>query len=112
MRSKNIPSSPGFRNENPVLPRPFCDAKINCEYHGRGSVQEVCAPTPRKPSGPRNKPFTRGVSAKYHVCGCVGFNLPNAAKNCTPINCRLSGGGVVCMNDAYSTTTCTYLLTF
>src|SRR5437762_13836874 len=53
MRSKNIPSSPGFRNEDPVLPRPFCDAKINCEYHGRGNVQEPCAPTPRTRRAPK-----------------------------------------------------------
>src|SRR5204862_6710821 len=103
-RYKNIPSSPGFRNENPVLPRPFCDAKINCEYHGRGNVQEPCAPTPRNPSGPKNRPLTRGVSAKSQVCGCVGFSRPNAAKNCPPFNCRLNGKLVVCMNASSTST--------
>src|SRR5207249_6034372 len=104
MRSKNIPSSPGFRNENPVLPRPFCDAKINCEYHGRGNVQEPWAPTPRNPSGPKNRPLTRGVSAKSQVCGCVGLSRPNAAKNCPPFNWRLNGRLVVCMNASSTST--------
>src|SRR5256885_9458381 len=110
IRSKNIPSSPGFRNENPVLPRPFCDAKINCEYHGRGNVQEPWAPTPRNPSGPRNKPLTRGVSAKSQVCGCVGFSRPKAAKNCPAFNCKLNGRLVVCMKT--SSTSTSVLLSF
>jgi hypothetical protein len=41
MRSKNTPLSPGFRNENPVSPRPFCDAKISCEYHGRARSRKL-----------------------------------------------------------------------
>src|SRR5207247_8683201 len=68
-RSKKIPSSPGLRNENPVPPRPFCPAKISCEYQGSGSVQEICAPTPRNPSGPRKRPLTSGASAKSQACG-------------------------------------------
>src|SRR5204862_7939902 len=96
--------SPGVRNENPVLARPFCGAKINCDYHGRGKVQELCPLTPRNPSGPRNKPFTRGVSTKSQVCGCVGFSRPKAAKNCPAFSCRLKGRLVVCMKASSTST--------
>ena len=44
-----------------MLPRPFCTPKINCEYHGTGTVQEICAPTPRNPSEPSKRPCTSGV---------------------------------------------------
>ena len=51
-------------------------------------VHEICAPTPRKPSGPSRRPLTSGESANSQVCGWVGLIRPKASKNCPPFNCK------------------------
>ena len=45
-------------------PRPFCTPTESCEYHGTGTIQEICAPTPRSPSGPRKRPVHQRIVGK------------------------------------------------
>ena len=83
---------------------------MTCEYHGTGSVQEICAPTPRNPSGPSKRPFTSGESAKSQVWGWVGLIRPKASKNCPPFICKPNGRLVVWRNASSSSISVSLLL--
>jgi hypothetical protein len=92
---ENTPLSPGFRNENPVSPRPFCDAKISCEYHGRGKVQEAWAPTPRNPSGPQKyavdvKRVGEVPSVRMFSCLCANNSLTGVRLECSRLRTVLA----------------------